>query len=197
MTSANWIAQFSPVALMVSIIAINHLISNQRADRKIALEAARLRVALVAELNSLFDLYKMNLQLIDQKANYIISTRPSLVVYKGTIARMAMLLDDSLIEQVIKVFSQNERFEAIVAARSNLKCGLTYQFSLAEANFDEWKKILEQAAANVECVSALLGRHNQASQTFFDRSEALWEACQRAGPRPQDLRSPTFTSLID
>jgi AraC-like DNA-binding protein len=43
------------------------------------------RIALAAELRALSDLYNRNLQLITQKADYILSARSSVVVYKGNL----------------------------------------------------------------------------------------------------------------
>ena len=163
MAAEHLIAQFTPVFFMMGMIAINHLINNQRADRRTAAEASRLRAALAAELRALLDIYKKNLQLIEKKADHILSTRSSVIVYRGSVARLTALLDDPLIEQIVGAFAQNERIETIIAARSNFKCGLTYQFSVADANFDEWKTMYMEAAADVSFVCRALEGHNAAS----------------------------------
>jgi hypothetical protein len=175
--------QFTPVFLMMSIIAINHLINNQRADKRTATEAARLRSALAAELRAILDLYKKNLQLIEKKADHIMSTRSSVIVYRGSIARLTMLLDDGLIEQVVGVFAQNERIEASIAARSNFKCGLTYQFSLTDAAFDDWKTMFIDAAADVSFVCRALdgnGQPSMATQIPVAWPSSLNRLAQRA-----------------
>ena len=161
----SWIPQFTPVVLMMSIIAINQLIVNQRADRKIAVEASRLRSALAAELRSLLELYNKNLQLIEHKADYILSSRSSVVVYRGNLGRLTMLLDDLVIEKIVEVFAQNERIEAVIAAHSNFKCGLTYQFLVTEAKFDEWKNMFEQASAAIVSACRMLERHDHSAVT--------------------------------
>ncbi|HTQ82683.1 MAG TPA: hypothetical protein VMI47_05390, partial [Pseudolabrys sp.] len=74
MVADHLIAQFTPVFFMMGMIAINHVINNQRADRRTAAEALRLRAALAAELRALQDIYKRNLQLIEKKADHILST---------------------------------------------------------------------------------------------------------------------------
>ena len=165
MMADHLIAQFTPIVFMMGIITINHLINNQRADRRTAAEASRLRSALAAELSAIHDLYKKNLQLIEKKADYILSTRSSVIVYRGSIARLTMLLEDRLIEQIVGVFAQNERIEAIVAARSNFKCGLTYQFQLVDAAFDEWKTMFMEAIADVSFVCRALEGYSQTSTT--------------------------------
>ena len=157
------IAQFTPVIFMMGIIGMNHFINNQRADRRTAAEASRLRAALAAELRALLDIYKKNLQLIEKRADHILSTRSSVIVYRGSVARLTMLLEDPLIEQIVGVFAQNERIETVIAARSNFKCGLTYQFPVAEAPFDEWKVMFMEAAADVSFVCRALEGHRRAS----------------------------------
>jgi hypothetical protein len=182
MNAGNWIPQLTPVLLMMSIFAINHLINNQRADRKTEAEASRLRSALAAELRAMLDLYKKNLQLIEKKADYILSTRSSVVVYRSSIARLTMLLDDPLIEQIVGVFAQNERIETIIAARSNFKCGLTYQFPVADAAFDEWKMMFVEAAADVSFVCRTLEGHNRESLTA--QIPVAWPKHDRLMQRP-------------
>jgi Domain of unknown function (DUF1330) len=50
----------------------------------------------------------------------------------------------------------SERIEAVLSAHSNFKGGLTYQFPVADASFDAWKKMFEQASRDIECVCRLL-----------------------------------------
>ena len=163
MLESHWLIQLTPVILMISIIAMNHLVTNQRVDRKSEAEASRLRCALAAELRALLDLYNKNLQLIEQKADYILSSRSSVVLYRANLARLAMLLEEPLIEQIVATFAQNERIEAVLSAHSNFKGGLTYQFPVADASFDEWKKMFEQALRDIECVCRLLEGRKQIS----------------------------------
>jgi len=162
MNAGNWIPQLTPALLMMSIFAINHLINNQRADRKTEAEASRLRAALAAELRALVDIYKKNLQLIGKKTDHILSTRSSVIVYRGSVARLTVLLDDSLIEQIVGVFAQNERIETVIAASSNFKCGLTYQFPVADAPYEEWKTMYADSAADVSFVCRALEGHGRA-----------------------------------
>jgi hypothetical protein len=157
MLANYWVAQFIPVALMVSIVVINHLITTQRADKRTDKEASRLRRALAAELRAILDLYNINLQLIDQKANYLLSTRSSVVLYRANLARLATLLEATVVEQLVGVFAQNEQIEAVLSAHTNLKGGLSYQFSTDSAKFNEWKTMFEQSSRTIESVCGLLG----------------------------------------
>ena len=155
-TVSHWLAPLTPVVLMVSIIIANHVVAGQRNDRKTAAEASRFSAALAAELRAMLDLYKINLDLIEQKANYLLSTRTSIAIYKGNLCRLTALLEKPAIEHVVGVFAQNERIEAVVAAHSNLKCNLTYQFSPADSKFDEWKQMYEQASRNIASACRML-----------------------------------------
>lgn len=187
MVADHLIAQFTPVFFMMGMIAINHVINNQRADRRTAAEALRLRAALAAELRALQDIYKRNLQLIEKKADHILSTRSSVIVYRGSVARLTVLLDDPLIEQIVGVFAQNERIETVIAARSNFKCGLTYQFAVAEAAFEEWKTMYAEAAADISFVCRALEGHdcNAAAPISVAWPKKFDRLTRRAGLQPQ------------
>jgi hypothetical protein len=152
----HWIGPFIPVVLMLSVVAMNHVVTGQRAEKKTADESLRFSTALAAELRAMLELYQVNLALIEQKADYLLSTRTSILIYKGNLGRLTSLLDPPAIEPVVKAFAMNERIEAIVAARSNLKCNLTYQFPVADTKFDEWKQMYERASQSVEAACRIL-----------------------------------------
>jgi hypothetical protein len=149
-------ATFLPALMMLSIVVTNHVVAGQRTDRKIADESSRFVIALAAELRAMLELYQVNLGLIEQKADYLLSTRTSIVIYKGNLGRLTSLLDKTAIEPVVKVFAQNERIEAVVAAHSNFKCNLTYQFAPADNKFAEWKQMYEQASLSVDSACGIL-----------------------------------------
>jgi hypothetical protein len=155
---AHWIGPMIPVVLMLSIVVMNHVVTGQRTEKKTADESLRFSAALAAELRAMLELYRTNLALIEQKADYLLSTRTSIVIYKGNLGRLTSLLDTPAIEPVVKAFALNERIEAIVAARSNLKCNLTYQFPVADTKFDDWKQMYEQASQDVEAACRVLER---------------------------------------
>jgi hypothetical protein len=152
----HWIGPFIPVVLMLSVVAMNHVVTGQRAEKKTTDESLRFSTALAAELRAMLELYQVNLALIEQKADYLLSTRTSIVIYKGNLGRLTSLLDPPAIEPVVKAFAVNERIEAIVAARSNLKCNLTYQFPVADTKFDEWKQMYEWASQSIEAACRIL-----------------------------------------
>ena len=43
-----------------------------------------------------------------------------------------------------------------MAAHSNLKCNLTYQFSPADSKFDEWKQMYEHTSRNIASACRIL-----------------------------------------
>lgn len=149
-------ATFLPALMMLSIVVMNHVVAGQRMDKKTADEAGRFVTALVAELRSMLELYQVNLGLIEQKADYLLSTRTSIVIYKGNLGRLTSLLHNTAIEPVVKVFAQNERIEAVVAAHSNFKCNLTYQFPPNDDKFAAWKEMYEQASLSVDSACRVL-----------------------------------------
>lgn len=153
---SHWISPFIPVVLMMSIVITNHVLTGQRNDRKTAAEASRFSAALAAELRAMLDLYKANLDLIEQQANYLLSTRSSIAIYKGNLGRLTALLAEPAIGHVVGVFAQNERIEAIIAAHSNLKCNLTYQFLPADAKFAEWRQMYQQASQSIASTCQIL-----------------------------------------
>jgi len=159
---SHWIGPFVPVILMLAIVVMNHRIAGQRNDRKTAAEASRLCAALAAELRGMLELYQMNLDLIDRRANYLLSTRSSIVVYKGNVGRLTALLQDAqTIHHVVSVFARNERIEGVIAAAANLKCNMSYQFPPAEAKFDEWRVLYEQGLEELAATCRLLEAHDQ------------------------------------
>ena len=145
----HWVAPFLPVVLMLTIVIMNHVVTGQRNDKRTASEMERFSAALTAELRAMHDLYEANLELIERKADYILSTRSTVVVYKSNLGRLTMLLDKAAIEEVVAVFAQNERIETVIAAHSNFKCNLTYQFTPSDTDFAEWKKMYEQASGRI------------------------------------------------
>jgi hypothetical protein len=167
---SHWIGPFVPVLLMLSIVITNHVVAGQRNEKRTTAESFRFSIALLAELRAILELYKMNLDLIERKAGYILSTRSSIVVYKGNLGRLTMLLDESTIEHVVAVFAQNERIEAIIAAHANLKCNLTYQITSADALFDEWGQMYQMASRSIASTCCLLEGRSTFPETVVNEN---------------------------
>src|SRR5262245_33187130 len=100
-----------PIVLMIGMVTLNHLIMHQRMERRYALEADRLRSALLAELRALHKTYMTNLELIESKAGYVVSTRSVAAVYRGNLPRLASLFEPPVIEPLVTWFAENEALE--------------------------------------------------------------------------------------
>jgi hypothetical protein len=169
-TVSHWITPLIPVVLMLSIVISNHVVTGLRNDRKTAVEASRFSAALAAELRAMLDLYKMNLDLIGTKAGYLLSTRSSIAIYKGNLGRLTTLLEKPAIGPIVEVFAQNERIESVVAAHSNLKCNLTYQFSSTDIKFEQWQRMYEEASQSIASACGILeGTSKNSSLSQFMR----------------------------
>jgi hypothetical protein len=150
-----------PVVLMLGIVVTNHVVTGCRTNKKTAEESARFAAALAAELRAMQEIYRTNLALIEGKANHILSTRSSIVVYKGNIGRLTMLLDKTALENVVSAFARNEKIEGIVAAYSNFKCNLTYQFTPTDIKFEEWKAMYEEGLQQIASACLILDRRSE------------------------------------
>ena len=157
-----------PVLLMLSIVVTNHIVAGHRTDRKTAAEAARFSAALAAELRAMLDIYKMNLDLIDKRANYLLSTRSSIAIYKGNLGRLTSLLEKRSIGLVVEIFAQNERIESVIAAHSNLKCNLTYQFAPTDINFDELQEMYIHASRDIASTCQVIEMGTEAPDLLSD-----------------------------
>jgi hypothetical protein len=183
------LGSFIPVILMVCIVITNHLVTGQRTDKRTALESSRLSAALAAELRALLELYRTNLDLIAQKANYILSSRSSVAIYKGNLGRLTTLLDEAAIEQAVAVFAQNERIEAIIAAHATLRCNLTYQIAPADAKFDDWSQMYLEGSRSIAFACRVLESSAGAPQLTDDRLawrspfQEFFKAAQRPNER--------------
>jgi hypothetical protein len=134
------IYHFLPILLMLGMVALNHMIVHQRTERRYSIEAARLRAGLTAEMRVLVDLYAKNLELLETKAGYLLSTRSPVMVYRSNLGRITSLFEATVIEHLVNIFAQNERIEAVLAAHATSKGGLTYTLT-ADSKVDELKQM--------------------------------------------------------
>jgi hypothetical protein len=141
---------------MIGVVLINHVTTHVRAEKRFALEACRLRGALGAELRSLQSLFAGNLKLLEREANYILSGKTSAPVYKGNLGRLTTLLDRPIIEQVVAIYAQNERIEAMLAACAKPSGGLAYRLSPGEVDLQELKVMYQEALENIAVIREAL-----------------------------------------
>jgi len=155
--TADLMWHLSPILLMFGMVTLNHLIMHHRAERRYALEAGRLRSALLAELRALHKVYLANLDLIDRKANYLLSTRPVAAVYRGNLPRLTSLFEPPVIEPLVTWFAENEALEAKLAAQATSKGGLSYQLT-PETGLDELKDMFTTGSERLASTYAALER---------------------------------------
>jgi hypothetical protein len=153
MSDTFW--HLSPFVLMFGMVALNHLITHRRVEKRYALEAFRLRVALLAELRMLKDLYIANLRLIDGKANYLLSGRSAVFVYRANLGRLTSLFGPAQIDCLVKVFARNELVESMLTAHAVCKGGLSYQLT-PDTRIEEVKQMYESGVDELELTRQLL-----------------------------------------
>lgn len=103
--------------MMISICAMNLIVTHRRAENRSSLDARRLQAALVEELQLLAKLYRSNLDLLDRPELRLISTRIPLAIFRGNVGRIT-LLDEDVIRPVVSVHANNEHLETMVSERA-------------------------------------------------------------------------------
>ncbi len=110
----------SPAFAIVGALVINHVLNRRYTEQRNAAEAVRLAAALAVELKTLRDIYNENLELLARDTGGLLSTRAATTVFRASIARLTMLMDEKAVAPVVTAFAHNERIEAalaVVAAR--------------------------------------------------------------------------------
>lgn len=156
-STGDVMVHYLPLLLMLSIVAVNHLITHQRTERRYALEALRLRAALSSELRALQDTYQMNLDLISRNEDHLMSVRSPVMIYRSNLGRVTSLFESELVDELVSLFARNETIEALLAAHGTSKGGLSYlltpkskveglkQMLAAGVNHIEWtRQVLDQ-----------------------------------------------------
>jgi hypothetical protein len=122
-----WTLNLLSIAVMIAAIALNHSIVHQRGKRRDMLECARLRAALRAELEVLHEAYRLNIESIDRKEEFLISTRGLTPIYKANLGRLTVSLDTPVLEVTISFYANNEMVEELLSTYANGKSGLSYK----------------------------------------------------------------------
>lgn len=144
-----WTLNLAPIALMIGIVMMNQFMMHRRKGRTDEAEAGKLRTALLSELRALQDIYRVNLELIENRGRYLISTRSPIVVYKTNLVRLTTLLEHGEIEKLVSLFSRNDIIEELVSLHSNGRGAMSYQL-LPRYSVDELKQMY---AAGIEHVA--------------------------------------------
>lgn len=150
-----WFVPLCYFSVMIGAVVINHVTTHLRTEKRFALEESRLRGALGAELRSLQSLFAGNLKLLGRDPNYILSGKSSALVYKGNLGRLTTLLERPIIEQVVAIYAQNERIEAMLTACAKPSGGLAYRVSPGD-NLQELKVMYEETLENIAVICEVL-----------------------------------------
>jgi hypothetical protein len=137
------------------MVSLNHLIRHHRAERGRAIESSRLRGALISELQALHKAYCLSLELIESGANYLMSTRSVVLVYKGNLGRLTSLLEPAAIECAIAVFAENEMIEGLLAAHAAGKGGVSYRLT-PDSQIEELERMYAAGREQIIKASAIL-----------------------------------------
>lgn len=180
--AGDWMLHSMPVLLMLGMVGLNHLIMHHRTERRYALEASRLRAALISELRALQEIYRMNLELIESKANYLISARSPVLVYKGNLGRLTSLFDSPVIENLVSLFARNEIIEGLLAAHAIGKGGVSYQLT-PETKLHELKQMYAAGADHAAWTCNALSHDD--SDTGSSRSQT-----RLVVPQQTSIRAP-------
>lgn len=152
-----WLFPLSYILMTVSVVLVNHVTTHVRTEKRFALEACRLHGALSAELRSLQSLFTGNLKLLERDPSYILSGKSSALMYKGNLGRLTTLLDRPIIEQVVAIYAQNERIEAILTACAKPNAGgLAYRVTPGEVDLQELKVMYEEAVKDISVICETL-----------------------------------------
>jgi hypothetical protein len=144
-----WTLNLASIAVMLGIVIVNHIMMHRRKGQTDQVEAGKLRTALLSELRSLQDIYRVNLQLIENRGRYLISTRAPIMVYKSNLGRLTVLLEHGEIEKLVALFSRNDIIEELVSLHSNGRGAMSYRL-LPKYSVDELKQMY---AAGIEHVA--------------------------------------------
>jgi hypothetical protein len=135
-----WTLNLASIAIMLGVVIINHVMMHRRKGQTDQVEAGKLRIALLAELRALQDIYRVNLDLIENKGRYLISSRSPIMVYKSNLGRLTILLEGPAIEKLVALFARNEIIEQLVSLNSNGRGSMSYRI-LPKYSVDELKQM--------------------------------------------------------
>jgi len=127
-------------------------------------DSRRHRAALAAELASLLDLIRENMRLIRTDAGYVLSTRGSTSVYRGTIGRLTFLREEE-IAAIVPTYVLVERLEALAAAHTKAAGSSIYRFEAGKTDLQQLRREYRKIVTAIEKTLGLLaGRGDEGEQ---------------------------------
>jgi hypothetical protein len=182
----GWSLHVLTIVLMTTMVGLNHLIAHHRTERRYALEANRLRSALISELGSLHDFYRMNLELIERKEDFLMSVRSPTQIYRSNLGRITSLFETSVVDDLVSVFARNELIEGLLAAHATSKGGISYQLT-PKSKIDDLKKGLAEGVNHIAGMRYALGQNNRKPQSSYGLAP-WWPSQHAAVMTPQSVQ---------
>lgn len=147
MIEGHWV-NFIPVLMMLAILVANHALTHRRSGRREDVEAARLKVALMAELKALRELYQKNLKLLESGAGCLISTRMPVIIYKSNQGRLTTLIEAELLEKLVSMYAKNEMIEEMLSANASPNGPLSFRLR-PTSDIEELKQLYTEGMQQV------------------------------------------------
>ena len=110
-------SHLTPIIVLIVLVILNHGFGRWRNEVRARRDAARLRIALRAELLALRDICDANLCDIAEGSPLLLSSRAAVAVYRGNIQRLVSLTEAE-IPPLVAAFAWNDAAEGILAAAS-------------------------------------------------------------------------------
>lgn len=166
----HFIPLIAVLLMLIANVGFNrgYLILQSRRDSR------RHRAALAAELASLLDLVRENLRLVRADAGYVLSTRGSTAVYRGTIGRLTFLREEE-IAAIVPAYVLVERLEALAAARTKPVGSAIYRYEAGKADLQQLRREYHKIAAAIERTLTLLSGRSNGDQPIVAAPSAISE----------------------
>lgn len=158
-TNPMMLSHLLPLLVVIAMVLLNlgfnrgYMIFQARRDSR------RHRAALAAELASLLELVRENLRLIRIDAGYLLSSRSSAAVYRGTIGRLTNL-EEAEIAAIVPTYVLLERLEATVAARTKAAGPAVYRLEVGKIDLAQLRREYFKTAKAIEKTLAVLSSHS-------------------------------------
>lgn len=123
--NSTLIISIAHVAVLLVITALNIGLTQIRFASASNRDARRLRLAIRTELTEVLQLYRSNTDQLARKDGVLLSIRPFLAIYRGSLNRLNLLVDAE-IPYVVAAYSMAESIEAIVAATAKANGTASY-----------------------------------------------------------------------
>jgi hypothetical protein len=184
------VALFHVIAALVATL-INVTMAHRRQASAVTKDNQRLRVAIHAELKQLLELYQGNIKRLKRGDEFILSSKPLTLIFKGHVGRVNLLAETE-IPSVVSAYLFNEHVEGLASATCKaqgtfaylLVGGKTSIAALCKA-YQRGKMQIEETINQLE--SHIVGPIPQDAMSWSTAETARWW-------RPRSLSLPDAIS---